>query len=158
MAVPNLTESTAYHESGHAVVAHHLGVSVVDVTLRPGRTRFAHVIEDDATVVAVYLAGHAAERIAHPDAVTRWSGSDRAFVDRAAFNLTGDLDALDVLVDETNIRVSEVLVEHWRSVERVAYALLVARPECLTAADVRRLVGSRCWRATARRAAHVASG
>ncbi len=94
----------------------------------------------------VYLAGNAAELIAFPHTARPFIGSDRGHVDHAAFALTRDLDAMEALIAEATVCVTEVLIEHWRKAERLAFALLTARPECLDSDDVRRLVGFTSYR------------
>ena len=65
---------------------------------------------------------------------------DHAHTDWAAFALTHDIDAMEVLIAETRLRVSEMLIADWRLVERSTFLLLSSRPERLDADDVRRVV------------------
>ncbi|HVA03492.1 MAG TPA: hypothetical protein VMU64_07040 [Acidimicrobiales bacterium] len=140
MSDPTDTEVVAYHEAAHVVAAHRLGIGVETVTLRPGLTLFAEVLDDDATAVAIYVAGVCAERIAWPDAPATFDHTDKVKAEDRAFSLTHDLDAMAALIDETTVRVTDLLVAEWRSVESIAFALLTARPERLDADDIRRII------------------
>jgi len=141
---PRPLERCAFHESSHATLAHHLGVAVSSVTLRPkGLTTFVDHIGDDLTALWVFVAGIAGEQVAFPATSVCWEGSDRAYAERAAFDLTAarTLEEMDARINAAFVAVSEILVEHWRKVERLAFSLLTAGSHRLEADDVRRLVG-----------------
>ncbi len=146
-------EEVAYHEAGHAVVGHGLGLDLVDVDVlgdnegghghtnfrrpdwyRPGvslderHRRFAEV------VVITFLAGTVAETrhasFRNPNA----SGFDLEAVAREWLRL---LDSPD---EEALMQRAEALVDaNWPAIERLAKALMNARrlpgPEALAAAS-----------------------
>ncbi len=95
--------------------------------------------------LAVSVAGRCAELIAFPELGDRPNPNrdDLAWTDADAWRCTADLGAMGALIADVTVRVTEWLITDWRLVERIAYALLMARPERLNADDIRRLVPCR---------------
>ena len=146
-------EEVAYHEAGHAVVGHSLGLVLVDVDVLGdsegghGHTNFRRpdwyrpeVSQDERherfveAVVITFLAGAIAEArrasFRNPNA----SGFDLDAVAREWLHL---LDSPD---EEALMQRAEALVdENWPAIERLAKALMRARrlpgPEALAAAS-----------------------
>ena len=142
---------TAFHEAGHAVVAHLLGLTVSQVevigngedfgschTLRlPSGEAIAreHALED---ALLVACAGAVAECIA--SGAKEWD-EDSHDLERAvhlALQLTGDCEKAHALILRTRRRVRRALMRHWNAVETLAEVLL--RNGRADSAEVSRIV------------------
>jgi hypothetical protein len=97
-------------------------------------------LDDDAIALAIYVAGACAERIAWPDTPAAFDHADRIKAEHRALSLAHDRAGAEALIDETTVRVTDMLVADWRIIEALAFALLTARPEHLDADAVRRII------------------
>jgi len=130
-----LNVDVAYHESGHFVVAHALGlhehIHVIDI--RPAQD-YAGVCmgelpalrsdEDYEDAITELYAGLAAE-LYHNPAYPVASRARAADDDAKAEYLMEDLEAVDEgLVERLRLRAGQLVEENWAAVEALAEALL----------------------------------
>lgn len=122
---PETETRTAFHESGHAVVAAALGCAPLRITIvsdgeADGKTTLAHQIPLQERA-AYLIAGAVAEVKSHPGinlaCVVNCARRDIASLRR----LRGD-EPLDISAPLS--RAGELLAQNWQRVERVAESLL----------------------------------
>lgn len=133
--------ATAFHEAGHAVVAHRFGHLVDSVTIKPkpgilGSSASEEEFSDGSTdreQVLVLYAGLAAERLVRPGAVVEdgaWSDYEKA--ERL-------VACLGVPVEELEREAAELVHKHRVAIEAVAEVLLehtsISGEEVLIIAD-----------------------
>lgn len=126
LAGPGDPERVACHEGGHTALAiRALGREVSFVTLE-GRTILSRLAPplDPLGCLRWKLAGPAAESLAFGVVHEYGARSDRADALREAWDLTGDLEDADALLDSEWHEVRDLLFDHWDAVERIALALL----------------------------------
>lgn len=151
--------STAYHEAGHAVVAHYERVRYRYATIRPGEDSFGHVLfrhpgkwfqpdmEKDARhrgyierVARVDFAGLAAE--ARFKGRHNWRGASHDLHD--AVNLLdyicGSNEEVEAYVNLMRVQARGLVEWHWNEVQAIADALLVR--ERLTAAEIAEIIAA----------------
>ena len=126
---PPSIERTAVHEAGHVVMARAVGLTVWSVmigTAGGGATTLSRLSRDLSPHDDILwrLAGPAAESLAFGAFDAQGARSDRVHADLSAFDLTGDVDATDELVDACWPDVRDLLSDHWAAVEGVALSLL----------------------------------
>jgi ATP-dependent Zn protease len=130
--------SIAYHEAGHAVVAHRLGVEVEHVTIVPDHTSRGHFVHADLfcarglgsdranleRAIAIYLAGPLAQaRLLRRLDRRRGGRQDYDCASGLARYLAGAAGEREFLRYQE--RRTHALVEHyWNEIELVAQALI----------------------------------
>jgi hypothetical protein len=120
-------EVVAIHEAGHVVAAQALGLAVRQVRISAGPGSATTLTAPPADPLADVLwrcAGPAAEALAFGTIDDNGARSDRVHADRAAFDLTPNLCALDALVARCRAEVTALLTDRWLNVEAIALALL----------------------------------
>jgi hypothetical protein len=139
-------EATAYHEAGHAVIAHVLGYKLELVTIVPepgrhGAVRLPslwhgipiridmdcspHARERIERVIQVFLAGPIAQR-SHCSHSSRWSyrSSDIDLVENLAASVSGSREQTTVLIQRLMLSTREMVEAQWIYIARVASLLL----------------------------------
>jgi hypothetical protein len=138
-------ERTAYHEAGHAIMAHACGIAVKRISIvedegslgrmHKGMPRWIHEIDHNVTPyreiklhqhIMVYLAGAAATAIYAHYGTWRGTGADLLVATHMADCVTGGPEETDALLDWLWIRTRQRLAvpPTWARVEAVATALL----------------------------------
>lgn len=148
-------EATAYHEAGHAVIAHVLGykpelVTIVPEPGRHGAVRLPslwhgipirigmdcspHARERIERVIQVFLAGPIAQR-SHCSHSFRWSyrSSDIDLVGNLAASVSGSREQTTVLIQRLMLSTREMVEAQWIYIARVASLLL--KRDRLTSAE-----------------------
>ncbi|MBD3672270.1 MAG: hypothetical protein HUJ26_01975 [Planctomycetaceae bacterium] len=145
MKLPNVSEISAYHESGHALVALYAGAQVRSITVDPdwddGPERFADIqiewptgqfseTEYHQKNVLIALGGPVAEMIYsgepyHPATVAEWSNDWEVAWHSAGQFLVGDQKLLTYL-EQTSIELYRLLNrdDSWQVIATLADHLL----------------------------------
>ena len=150
-------EEVAYHEAGHVVVGHLLGVELASVDiLRDGEGGNGHTIfnvppwfRPSATlderrrryaeaVVTTFLAGPIAEARVAGFHNLEGSGYDLDAVAREWLRLLEPPERYEARLDELTVRAEALVDENWPAIERLAQALLERRS--LTGAEALQLL------------------
>jgi hypothetical protein len=138
-------ERIAYHEAGHAVMAHYLCTGLESVTIDSDHESAGHMLsvdENDEDVEALYLAAEeafwqrkaivmyaGAEAVRHKWPTSRWgrgADNDYRWAAIALEKITGDEQALHAL-QAYALRAARLNVaQYWLAIEQVAQALLKA--------------------------------
>lgn len=136
-------EKTAYHEAGHAVLAHYLCTGLKSVSIKPDHDSTGHVLsvnEFDPDVEDLYLAAEdafwqrkaiglyaGAEAVRHKWPRSRWklgAGDDYHWAAIALEKITNDAQCLRAL-HAYALRAARLHVAHrWPEIERVALILM----------------------------------
>ncbi|MHC6156567.1 hypothetical protein ACVSQB_32925 [Bradyrhizobium elkanii] len=113
-------EITAYHEAGHAVIAHALGVEVVCVTIIPfaGRNGITWHTLPKRPEAAILIA------MAGPLAEARFTGKLLCAGDDEE-NIASAIRHLSEPREHYETRAKTLVAEHWREIEIVAEELLI---------------------------------
>jgi ATP-dependent Zn protease len=150
-------EEVAYHEAGHVVVGHRLGVELASVDiLRDGEGGNGHTVFnvpswfrpsahlDDrrrryaGAVVTTFLAGPVAEAGVAGFHNLEGSGYDLDAVAREWLRLLEPPERYESRLEELTARAEGLVGENWPAIEKVAKALLERRR--LTGAEARDLL------------------
>jgi hypothetical protein len=129
-------EMAAYHEAGHAVIAHMLGVKVRQVSIdeHGNRTQiggFGRGEDRIERAIIVNLAGPYAQRRHAPR--SRWrhgnhfgsnSGADFDNVTDLIFNLHGNNKVSEAYWRYVEARAEALVEQHWKKIDAVAQVLL----------------------------------
>ena len=145
-------EITAYHEAGHAVVAHRLHVRVKSVTIRPdvgssGMTKLDLRYLNDAKRILITLAGPYAQRRFAPrsrwrssstSGVTLNSGLDFDTVTGLIYDERGNGNAAKFYRRYAEAKAKQLVDDWWRHIEAVAKVLL--ERETLTGTELSQVI------------------
>ncbi len=136
----------AYHEAGHAVAAHVLGLNVDRVVIQSEGGAAGHVVHEYGCnmneiiheeepdrqwalerAAIVSLAGEIAQRHFRPESVEEWhGGDDRLHVHHLLDNLADETDQelRDAWWHLLVLRTERLVVRHWLAIEWLAAVLL----------------------------------
>ena len=139
-------ERTAYHEAGHAVLAHYLCTGFKSVTIAADHDSAGHVLsvnESDPDVENLHLTAAdafwqrkaiglyaGAEAVRHKWPKSHWklgAGNDYHWAGIALEKITNDAQVLRALHAYASRTARLAVVRHWSEIEHVALALLKAR-------------------------------
>ena len=160
----NILESTAYHESGHAVIAIKEGIGGVQASIKPDETTLGRVNHDTPlkgvqpldcivdlsrsereqieSLVRVYLAGSIAEEIFNPIRFSKFEYQSHADY-HSALNLlqhlVGTDEELDAYINLLHIQTKQALSDPdiWIIVQTLANELL--KKESLTENEIKQI-------------------
>jgi ATP-dependent Zn protease len=139
------TEATAYHEAGHAVIAHALGCKVSPATIIPTIDEHGHVIHanplrglqrldidisDRARLraekaISICFAGPLAQQQFRPRSWRRHHAqSDYGQIIDLAQRLCGSDEEVTAFVRWRELVARDMVRQHWPAIERVASLLL----------------------------------
>ncbi len=133
-----LYHPTAYHEAGHAVVAHFLGVRLKKISIISGRDYVGIVHHEKVLrgsmpemasphrmeiLARITLAGHIAQRI-HAPRSRDGAWHDRELVADLALRTNGSEAAANAWIKWLKISVSDMLKSHWSFVDVVTHELV----------------------------------
>ena len=144
--IPTERECTAYHEAGHAVVAHKLGVKIYRVTIVPaqnylGRCELRSMLFDGGLceqanlerAIQISLAGPLAQKRFHRRSYRRSCGRRDYYRASGLARYLAESNEREFLKDQELL--TEMLIQRWWvDIERIASALL--EHDNLTGADV----------------------
>jgi hypothetical protein len=159
--------NAAYHEAGHAVVLHMLGIKVTHATIlqhedkETGDVIGGHVHwkekvagygrwRNDAIllrrIVACY-AGHAAQKKFSPKSVRKLHASDdnQSIKAYALAFCDGDLDEVKVLSAWLSVHAGKLVSLYWPSIEAIANELVIKKT--LTMSEMLDIVSRLGWKA-----------
>lgn len=149
---------TAYHEAGHAVMAHLCGQIVTKVEIigdeeHTGSVSCLRYLEEprwgvDKNIPSVAIearilclvAGIAAENILTEDLSWREPQDDLDEAVRLALRVVGSCDRVLPLLNEAREHAVDLLRRHWQAVEAIAGLLLIHRS--LSRDQLRQVVGA----------------
>jgi ATP-dependent Zn protease len=152
-----MIESTAFHEAGHAVLAHYLGVGLRLVTIDADEDSAGHIQDggewseeaEELRILAdeAYWLRMAISRYAGAEAVrryaprTKWkegAGNDHYWAAIAIEKITADPRSVRALHAYAQ-RQARLLVEHyWPEIQRLARALM--KEKTLSGDDAKKLI------------------
>ena len=136
-------ERTAYHEAGHAVLAHYLCTGLKSVSIASDHDSAGHTLgvnESDPDVENLYLTAEdafwqrkatglyaGAEAVRHKWPNSRWklgAGNDYHWAAIALEKITNDAQALRALHAYASRTARLEVAHYWPAIERVAGALI----------------------------------
>ena len=134
---------TAWHESGHAVVACALGVPlrtavILDADGSCGKTYLKSSDADAATLALIYLAGPIAARRADPAGPGDLGAADRIYASELLREAGDDADTLAAVVAMAEREAARLVDRLWPAISQAAAVLM--RDGYVTDDDIRTLM------------------
>jgi len=133
--MPDLRETIAYHEAGHAVISTKLGYKCLYVTIIPDGTRLGHVCCEDPLITGrnnkiedalkVLVAASLSEA-AHLGRTTWGDADDRTKAKKLALLATEqDTQRAEALISRLLGETRRLVEQHWPEIDKLAQRLLV---------------------------------
>ncbi len=135
-------ERTAYHEAGHAVVAHFVGAAVMSLSIVPtdfeeGRLSMKGGVLDGDKQLAIGYAGREAEILATGTCGDGWA-VDNLVMQHLCSSWFVDERDRDEAIEFAQEDARNILRRYWSAVEALAQALL--EHKLVIGADVRAII------------------
>lgn len=137
-------EATAYHEAGHAIIAWNLGYQPTTASIEAGNDSVGQVRHENPfpgisfkfdgsdiarlkieRAIMICLAGPLAQKRYRRSSWRRWHGAaDYATATELALRACGSNEIASAFLKWLELRTKSLVADHWRTIERVAIALL----------------------------------